>query len=519
MVWQDEVGEIEHRRKLATQLGGAERIQRQHDFGKLTIRERINSVLDEGSFEEIGGLAGAGIYEDGRLTGFTPAPFVGGLGLIDGRRVVVGGEDFTVGGGSAIMEQERSKVGFFEDMAREYRVPLVLFMDGAGANVAMDSEVGYSHMPSSFDVFRPLIQAGKEVPTLGALVGSLAGAVAARAMLCHFTVMTEEGGAMFAAGPPVVRRAIGREISKRELGGVEIHVQQSGAVDNAAKDEEDAFRQIRTLLSYLPNNVYELPPVASCDDPIDRADEELLSIVPRNRARPYDMRRIVEMVTDDGQYFEIKPEYGKTVMTIMARIGGYPVGIIANNPRLMGGAMTDSSADKQGHFVEFCDHFHIPLVFLADVPGFMIGPQAEARGTLRHGMSAYWATYNATVPIFTVVTRKNYGMAGQATAHAGRINYRVGWPSGEWGSIPIEGGVDAAYRREIANAPDPDKRRAEIEGELRALRNPFRTAEAFGIEDIIDPRSTRWHIARFLEIAYNVMRPELGIKQKAGVRP
>jgi acetyl-CoA carboxylase carboxyltransferase component len=195
------------------------------------------------------------------------------------------------------------------------------------------------------------------------------------------------------------------------------------------------------------------------------------------------------------------------------------VGIIANNPNVLAGAMSAASADKQGHFLELCDHFHMPLVFLADVPGFMIGPQAERTGTLRHGMRAYWATYLATVPVFTVITRKNFGMAGQATANVGRINYRVGWPSGDWGSIPIEGGVAAAYKREIEAAPDPEKRRAEIEAHLLQFRNPFRTAEAFGIEDIIDPRQTRAYIYRFLEHAYETLSSQLGVKTKAGVRP
>ena len=519
MSWQPEVDQIAKRLELAKRLGGEERVQRQHDFGKLTIRERVDGVLDAGSFQEIGGLSGAGTYEDGVLVDFTPAPFVGGLGKIDSRWVVVAGEDFTVGGGSAAMTQERSKAGFLEDMAREYRIPLILFLDGAGANVATTGDYGYSHVPSSPDVFGHLIKAGREVPVIGAVVGSIAGAVAARAMLCHFTVMTEEGGAMFAAGPPVVRRAIGTDVTKAELGGVEVHVKQSGAVENAASDEPDAFAQIRKYLSYFPDNVFELPPVLETDDPVDREEEELLTIIPRNRARPYNMRKLVRLLVDDGDFFEVQPEWGKTTIAILARVGGRPVGIVANDPRLQGGAMSDASADKQGHFIELCDHFHIPVVFIADVPGFMIGPQAEARGTLRHGMRAFWATYNATVPIFSVVVRKNYGMAGQATAHSGRLNFRVGWPSGEWGSIPIEGGVDAAYRRDIANAPDPDKRREEIEQELSQFRDVFRTAEAFGIEDIIDPRKTRWHIARFLEIAYKSLPAELGVKTKSGVRP
>ena len=517
--WQPEVEELAMRTELASRMGGAERVQRQHAQGKLTIRERIDGVLDPGSFHEIGGLAGAGVYQNGTLTDLTPAAYVGGLGRIDGRTVVIGGEDFTVAGGSADLSMERIKSVFFAQLAQDYRVPFVMLHDGAGASVASSKDEGHSHLPSSLDIFGPLITVGQEVPTVGAILGATAGMVAANAMLCHFTVMTRDTASLFAAGPPVVKRAIGTEVTKAELGGAGVHVETSGAVDNAAGDEADAFRQMRSFLSYFPANVYQQPPVHSSTDPVDREEQELLSIVPRNRARPYEMRRVIELVVDEGEFFEIMPEFGTSVHTVLARVGGYPLGIVANNPRVIGGAMSAASADKQGHFVELCDHFHLPIVFLADVPGFMVGPQAERTGTLRHGMRAYWATYLATVPVFTIITRKNYGMAGQATAHVGRANYRVGWPSGEWGSIPIEGGVDAAFRREIETSPDPAQRRAEIESELRQFRDVFRTAEHFGIEEIIDPRKTRGYIARFLEIAYNSIAARVDLKSKAGVRP
>ncbi len=516
--WQPELDELNERRRLALNMGGEERVNRQHEFGKLTIRERIDALVDPGSFHEIGGLAGYGTYEDGNFVDFKPLPYIGGLATVDGRRVVVGGEDFTVGGGAAdISTQERFKSLFLADMAREYRVPLIVFHEGAGANVAAEGD-GHGHLPSSFDVFGPDILAGQEVPLVYSVSGATAGGVAARAMLGHFTVMTPEGS-LFAAGPPLVKRALGQDVTKDELGGPDIHVADSGAIDNRATDELDSVRQMKKFLSYMPSNVYQQPPVLPTSDPADRKEQELLSIIPRERTRAYDMHRVVELIVDDGDYFEIKPEFGASVHTLLARVGGYTVGIVANNPLEIAGAMSADSADKQGHFVELCDHFHIPIVFLADVPGFMIGPRAERTGTLRHGMRAYWATYLATVPVFTVITRKNFGMAGQATANVGRINYRVGWPSGDWGSIPIEGGVAAAYRREIESAPDPNARRAELEAHLLQFRNPFRTAEAFGIEDIIDPRQTRSYVHRFLELAYETLSTQLGVKSKAGVRP
>ncbi|MYJ58399.1 MAG: propionyl-CoA carboxylase, partial [Chloroflexi bacterium] len=446
--WQPEVDELNLRRRLALKMGGEERVNRQRELGKLTIRDRIDALVDPGSFHEIGGLAGYGTYEDREFRDFTPLPYIGGLAKVDGRSVVVGGEDFTVGGGAAdISTQERFKSLFLADMAREYRVPLIVFHEGAGANVAAEGD-GHGHLPSSFDVFGPDIRAGQEVPLVFGASGSTAGGVAARVMLGHFTVMTPQG-ALFAGGPPLVKRALGLDITKDQLGGPDIHVAQSGAIDNRATDEYDAIDQMKTFLSYMPQNVYQQPPFKATDDPPDREEEALLSIVPRKRTKPYNMLKLIKLLVDDGEFFEIKPEFGTTVHTLFARVGGYVVGIVANNPSMLAGAMTADSADKQGHFVELCDHFHIPIVFIADVPGFMLGPQAEATGTLRHGMRAYWATYLASVPVFTVITRKNYGMAGQATANVGTMNYRVGWPSGDWGSIPIEGGVAAAYRREI----------------------------------------------------------------------
>ncbi|MFN0145180.1 MAG: acyl-CoA carboxylase subunit beta, partial [Dehalococcoidia bacterium] len=512
MSWEPEVNEIALRRQFALQMGGPERVKRQHDSGKLTIRERIHALVDPGTFEEIGGLAGVGTYTDGQITGFLPAPFVGGVAKVDGRQVAVGGEDFTVRGGSASMPMERSKGTFLERLAHEWRLPLFLFLDGAGANVEAVGDLGHTYLPSSHNVFAPMVEAGVEVPVMGAVVGSIAGAVAARAMLCHFTVMSEPAGALFAAGPPVVKRAIGAVVTKAELGGVKVHVQTSGAVDNAALDENDVIKQLKKFFSYLPSTVHELPTVLPCDDPPDRREESLLTLVPRTRTRPYNMRKVIEAVCDNGDYFEIQPQYGTSVIVVLTRINGMPVGLIANNPMMMGGALTAGASDKQGHFSELCDHFHIPIVYLADVPGFMIGPQAEQAGTLRHGMRAFWASINMTVPVLTVVTRKNYGMAGHITGRANKLNYRLGWPSGEWGSIPIEGGVDAAFRREIETAEDPAKRRAEIEARLQQFRSVFGTAEAFGVEDLIDPRDTRRYIAKWLEIAYRQLPLELGIK-------
>ena len=264
--WQPEVDELIKRRELGRKMGGAERVDRQHELGKLTIRERIDAITDPGSFHEIGGLAGYGTYEDGAFVDFKALPYVGGLATVDGRRVVVGGEDFTVAGGAAdISTQERFKNLFLADMAREYRVPLIVFHEGAGANVAAEGD-GHGHLPSSFDVFGPDILAGQEVPLVYSVSGATAGGVAARAMLGHFTVMTPEG-ALFAGGPPLVQRSLGQVVTKAELGGPDVHVGTSGAIDNRATDELDAIRQMKAFLSYFPSNVFAQPPVRPTTDP------------------------------------------------------------------------------------------------------------------------------------------------------------------------------------------------------------------------------------------------------------
>jgi acetyl-CoA carboxylase carboxyltransferase component len=316
-----------------------------------------------------------------------------------------------------------------------------------------------------------------------------------------------------------VKRSLGEDLTKEEIGGAQVAVDIAGTVDNAVDSEEECFAEIRRFLSYMPQNVYELPPVLPCDDPVDRCEDDLLTIVPEKRTRPYNMMKLVAMVVDKGSIFEIQPTYGKTVNTCLARLNGYPVGIIANNPRQFGGAMTVESAKKQGHFINLCDNFHIPIVFLVDVPGFMVGLKAEQAGTLREGMKAAYAGLKARVPQMQVVIRKCYGMAGNATMDKDALDFKVAWPTGEWGSLPIEGGVAAAYRRDIEAAEDPAAREAELEAGLRAYASPFRSAEAFAVEDIIDPRETRPHLCRFIEIAQTRIKTDLGPMTRQGFCP
>lgn len=521
MKWEDAIEELQMRRAGARKMGGEEAIERQHGRGRLTIRERVERLLDPTTFREVGTLTGTGSYDaEGRLIATKPAPYVAGIGRVDGRPVAVGGEDFTVRGGTSwgSLRRKGGQGGFIEDFAHQYKIPLINLIDGAGGSVTSVRSRGYSVFPGVHG-FERSVQLLGEVPVVCAVLGTAAGGPAGRAILSHWSIMTREKSHVFAAGPPVVERSLGQKLTKEELGGAAVTVDKAGTIHNSADTEDDVFTQIRRFLSFLPQNVWELPARIPADDPRDRREERLLSIVPERRNRPYDMRELVELVVDRQSTFEIQPTFGKALITVLARLDGYPIGIVANNPMVYGGAMDAAAARKQVHFMELCDCFHIPLVFLVDVPGFMVGLKAEEAGTLREGMRAVYSAGTLRVPTITVVIRKCYGMAGMATCNKNGADLKLAWPSGEWGSLPLEGGVAAAFRREIEAADDPAGREREIEAELRQLTSPFRTAEAFAVEEIIDPRETRPLLCEFIELAQQQLKLQTQPRQKSGVEP
>lgn len=522
MSWRAEIEEIHRRRALAEACGGTEAVAKHHADGKLTIRERIDGVLDPGTFREIGKLAGTATYDrDGKLAKFVPAPYVAGIGKIDGRPVAIGGEDYTIKGGAGYGGQRRKggQGGFIEDLACLYRIPLVNLIDGVGGTVTSISRRGHSTFPGSGpDGFERSVELMGMVPVVSAVMGTAAGGPSGRAILAHWTVMIKNNSQIFAAGPPVVERALGTAVSKEALGGHKMAVDTAGTIDNAADSEEDCLRQIRRFLSYMPSNVWELPPRIVCDDPVGRCEDALADIIPRSQREPYNARKLIEMVVDRGSVFEIQPTFGRAVITSLARMNGIVVGVIAFNP-MFGGIVDAKAARKQTHFTELCDCFNIPLIYFVDVPGFKVGMDSEAEGILRIGMQGRYLNMQLSVPVYTVVVRKCYGMAGGSTIDRGGLNFKIAWPSAEWGSLPIEGGVRAAFRREIEAAPDPAQREKEIEAEIRRSTSPFLTAEAFGVEDLIDPRETRPYLCQFLEAALGGMKTRLGPKFHAGVRP
>jgi acetyl-CoA carboxylase carboxyltransferase component len=507
MSWKNEVDKINERRELARQQGGRDGVARQHAKGRLTIRERIDALLDKGSFEEVGKGAGEAERDDsGQPVGFTPANFVLGFGKIDGRACVVGGEDFTLKGGSPSPAGLRKSV-YTEELALKHRLPLIRLHEGAGGSVGGPKR--HSLSPPVYEVprFRSVALAMASVPVASAALGAVAGLPAARLVSSHFSVMVRGGSQVLIAGPAVVQRAMGEVKDKEELGGAQVHT-RNGTVDNGADDEAAAFAQIRSFLSYLPSHVWQLAPVMACDDPVERCEDELLEIVPRERRRAFHMRRILELVLDQHSFFEFGGGYGRSQITGLARMGGQPVGVWANDGRHLAGAMTADGAHKARRFIELCETFHLPILSFVDEPGFMIGSQAEREATIRHGAATVLTAAMSTVPWASIIVRRSFGVA--QAAHYGPDAYVLAWPSAETGALPVEGGVAVAYHREIAAAQDPDARRAELEQMLAAKQSPFPRAEAFSVHELIDPRETRPMLCRWIERIQPLLPPLLG---------
>lgn len=506
MSWQPELDELRRREAMAREGGGADKTARQHTAGRLTVRERIDKLVDDGSFHEIGAIAGAAQYdEDGELVRLTPSNNVMGRARIDGRRIVVSGDDFTVRGGSADATIPEKNI-LAERMAAELRLPIIRIIEGSGGggSVKTIETTGRANLPGgrtpSAISYKLLTDALGTVPVVALGLGSVAGLGAARLAASHFSVMTKKTSAMFVAGPPVVNRLGGPEVTKEELGGWKIQC-KAGAVDHAVDTEEEAFEAAKRYLSYLPNSVHSVAERTACDDPADRADERLLSVIPRDRRKVYRMRPVVETIFDMGSFFEFGAMFGRSIITGFARLGGLPVAVMAADPFHYGGSWTANACAKITRFVDTAETFHMPIIHLNDCPGFFVGVEAERTATIRAGVRAMAAINQSTVPWCTVIMRNNFGVAGAAHVPSGRLAIRYAWPSAWWGSLPLEGGIEAAYRAEIGAAEDKQAKLEEIEARLGKLRSPYRTAEAFWVEEIIDPRETRRLLCDFAELA------------------
>jgi len=500
MSWKDEIEELRKRQALAAQMGGEEKLARQRKAGRMNVRERLDAFLDPGSFLELGSIAGNAVYDDaGALLDFTPANCIFGRGSIDGRRVVVVADDFTVRGGAADAAIHEKQV-MAEQMAGELQLPLVRLIEGTGGGGSVKSilDMGRSYVP-----FNPgwdhVVANLETVPVVSLLLGPVAGLGAARAVSSHYSVMVECLSQMFIAGPPVVA-GVGEEVTKEELGGAALQL-TAGGVDDAFPTEAAAMDAAKWFLSYLPNSVYDLPERRTPSDNTQRISPALREIVPRDKRYTYDMRAILNETLDAGSLFEMGRNFGSSVITALARIDGWPVAVLASNPQIYGGGWTADAAQKITRFIDLAETFRLPVVHFVDVPGFVIGTRAERAGTIRHGARALAAVYQASVPWCSIIVRKAFGVAGAAMTNHTRFRYRYAWPSGDWGSLPIEGGLEAAFKSMLAEAEDPVALKAEIAAKTRALTSPFRTAETFWVEEIIDPAETRPLLCEFANLA------------------
>ena len=500
-------------------MGGVEKVKRQRDQGRLTVRERIDKMVDANSFHEIGAVSGIGEYDEkGELKNLTPANCVFGRGKVDGRTVVVVGDDFTVRGGSADASIS-AKPLMAEEMAHDFRLPIIRIIEGSGGggSVKTIETKGAANLPGGIGGtrwYRYTTENLAHVPVVALGLGSVAGLGAARLAASHYSVMTR-ASAMFVAGPPVVKR-LGQDLTKQELGGADIQT-RAGGVDDAVNTEEEAFAKARRFLSYLPSSVFELPPTLLCNDDPERNDEALLKAVPRSRRQVYKMRPIIESVVDKGSFFEVNSNYGRPMIVGLARLEGRSVLVLASDSFHYGGSWTAEACQKVVRWVDFAETFHLPIVYLMDCPGFMIGLEAEKAATIRHGVRAMAAVNQTTVPWCTVIIRNSFGVAGVVHQPADRFSIRYAWPSAYWGSLPLEGGIEAAYRADIDAAEDKAAKLKEIEDRLNKLRSPFRSAEKFWVEEIIDPRKTRSLLCEFARLAEPLRTP--GLATNMSIRP
>jgi acetyl-CoA carboxylase carboxyltransferase component len=497
-----------HARRAAAALGGGQaRIDRQHEAGKLTARERLALLVDDGTFTELG--IHAGIHHSVRGLEGKDAPADGvitGWGKVDGRMVAVCAYDFTVMAGSMGMTGE-TKVTRLRELALTKRMPFVWLLDSAGARI---QEAVGSLFAGSGHLFREEVVMSGVVPQVAALMGPCAAGTAYIPGLADFVPMVKGRGSMALAGPHLVRAAVGEDVTQEELGGSRVHCRKSGVGDLEVASDEECIERIKQYLSFMPSHNETTPPIVPTTDPHDRRDEELLDVLPESNRKPHDMYEIIRRIVDDGVYFDMKPQFAKTIITCFARFGGRPCGIVANQPKHLGGILDNDSADKAARFVNLCNAYGIPLLFIQDVPGFMVGTKVEAAGIIRHGAKMLYAVANATVPKITVIVRKAYGAGYYVmNGRAYEPDLIVAWPSAEISVMGAEGAVEIVFRKQVEEAEDPVAKKAELIAGYRQVIDVYIAAKNDMIDDVIDPRDTRPTIIAALEMAEHkrVQRP------------
>jgi acetyl-CoA carboxylase carboxyltransferase component len=509
------VEDLHARRERAKLGGGAEKIAVQHERGKLTARERLDLLVDPGTFVELG-IHGGPHFSQRAMEG-KDAPADGvitGWGDVDGRPCAIAAYDFTVMAGSMGMTGEL-KVTRLRELALQKRIPLIWLLDSAGARI---QEASGSLFAGSGHLFREEVTMSGVVPLVAAMMGPCAAGTAYIPALSDFVPMVVGQGAMALAGPHLTKAVTGEEISMEDLGGAKVHCRKSGVGDLEVADDRECIEVVKRYLSFFPSNCEQRPPQREPEDPADRMSERLLDIVPESSRQPYDMYDLIGEIVDDGEILDLKPRFARTIITCLARFGGMPVGIVANQPKQLGGILENDSADKAARFVNLCDAFNIPLVFLQDVPGFMVGSKVEHAGIIRHGAKMLYAVSRATVPKITVVVRKAYG-AGYYVMNgkAYEPDLIVAWPTAEISVMGPEGAVNIIGRSAIEASEDPEATRQKMLADVRKIIDPYIAAKNALIDDIIDPRETRPTIIRGLRMAAGkrVERPW----KKHGVSP
>lgn len=503
--WASELAELAQRREQAQAMGGPEALAKHKERGRLNARERIALLFDTDTFRELGRIAGKGQYDaDGFFQALSPVNAIIGTGRIDARKTVISADDYTLRAGSSEATISDKWI-YAERLALDLKMPLIRLVDSAGGSIKLLEQQGSSKIPGYPNW--PVVALLEQVPVVGVALGACAGLGAIKVLMSHFSVMVRDQAQVFAAGPPVVKQAYGIDIDKNDLGGYQVH-RRSALVHNEAVSEEDAFAQVRRFLSYLPRHAAQIPERTPTDDPANRADESLKDAIPKDRRKVFDARKIMTSIFDKDSIFEIGRYQGGSTITALARLNGYPVGVLCSDPRVSGGAMTTTSAWKTERHVKLCQTFNLPIVNLVDQPGNATGPEAELTGTLLGAVRVLTTIEKTTVPWVSIIMRRAFGMAGglHAPKHFPQLNHRFAWPSARWGSIPIEGGVAAAHRKEIAAALDPAATQSELEAYYHRIASPFRTAEKFGILDVIDPRETRDVLCDWVDDAFEAMR-------------
>lgn len=467
-------------------------VAKQEALGKLTARRRQELLFDPGSFFEFGQLAEAVNIPDKE----SPADgVITGIGRVEGRRVAVVNYDFTVMGGSQ-GAMNHMKTDHIHKIAVEQGIPIVYLLDGGGAR-AQDLQASSYFVP---EMWLDQVRLSGWAPMIAVALGPCYAGHANIAGLCDVVIMNETTSSMGVGGTHLVRASLGLDLTHFELGGAKMHAEVSGVADVLAKDDAACIARVKEALSFFPDNAGKAPPVIPCDDPPDRREEKLLSIVPASETRSYNMYHIIRAIVDHGHIFDIKPNWAKSMITCLARLNGRPVGIVANNPLSMAGVIDGPASEKMSHFVDMCDAFNIPLVLLADVPGVMVGPDHERKGLVRRSMKTIYSLARCSVPFISIVIRKSYGMGGYVMGSRGfRPSMLLGWPSAEIGGMGLGGAVEILHRKRIAESDRPEELRAELLEDLLRQMRAFNLAKHYGFDDVIDPRDTRFVLIRALE--------------------